>query len=171
MSNRGFVITAVVGAAFALVACGGSTVPTASDNTAPAATNIATPAQPQIIKYSVNAPDVEAKDADGVQHDNFKTTDSTIVKVGVPVTIVVASYDSGQHGMFFPTLGLSKVIDGTKVEGQPLETTFTFTPTKAGDLRWYCPLPCDTEQGSWAMSDSANGPGQDGFMAGTITVQ
>jgi uncharacterized cupredoxin-like copper-binding protein len=152
-------------AGLALVACGGGSSSGAAvgDNAANAA--------PQVIKYVLNAPDQLAKDADGVEHDTFIAVTSTTVQLGRPVQIVVENYDEGDHGMFFAELGLNKVIKGTQTEGQPAETSFTFTPTKAGDLRWYCPVPCDSEQEEWAMGQSASGPGQDGFMAGYITVK
>jgi hypothetical protein len=145
-----------------LAACGG----TSGGGPAAAADNT-----PQVIKYTVDAPDSLAKDASGVEHDTFIATTSTLVQVGRPVTIVVDNYDTGQHGMFFADLGLNQVIKGSEADGQFAETTFTFTPTKAGQLRWYCPIPCDTEQDGWAMSAGSNGSGQDGFMAGYITVK
>jgi len=161
LSMAGFAI-----AGLALMACGGGSSnggAAVSDNTANAA--------PQVIKYVLDAPDQLAKDANGVEHDTFIAVTSTTVQVGRPVQIVVENYDSGDHGMFFADLGLNQVIKGTQTDGQPQETTFSFTPTKAGQLRWYCPIPCDTEQQAWAMGPSAAGPGQDGFMAGYITVK
>lgn len=152
-------------AGLALMACGGGT----SGGTAAVSDNSAN-AEPQVLKYVIDAPDQLAKDANGVQHDTFIAVTPTTVKVGRPVQIVVENYDSGQHGMFFAALGLNQVIKGSETDGQAAETTFTFTPTKAGQLRWYCPIPCDTEQESWAMGASAAGPGQDGFMAGYINV-
>jgi hypothetical protein len=152
-------------AGIALMACGGGTSGGGS------AVGDNANAAPQVIKYVLNAPDQMAKDASGVEHDTFIAVTSTTVQVGRPVKIVVENYDGGDHGMFFADLGLNQVIKGTETDGQPQETTFTFTPTKAGQLRWYCPVPCDSEQEAWAMGPSAAGPGQDGFMAGYITVK
>lgn len=160
LSMAGFAI-----AGLALMACGSGSPSgaAATDNTANSA--------PQVIKYVLDAPDQLAKDANGNQHDTFIAVTPTTVQVGRPVQIVVENYDSGDHGMFFADLGLNQAIKGSQTEGQPAETIFNFTPTKAGQLRWYCPVPCDTEQQAWAMGPSAAGPGQDGFMAGYITVK
>jgi hypothetical protein len=41
-----------------------------------------------------------------------------------------------------------------------------------GQLRWYCPVPCDGDNQLWAMTSDRTGKGldQDGFMAGYINV-
>jgi plastocyanin len=107
---------------------------------------------------------------DGKKHDTFFTTDSTNVKAGDVVSIVVTNYDDMPHGMVFDTLGMTQLVKAGPGDGKSTITTFSFTATKAGVLRWYCPMPCDTDNGQWAMHADSMGSGQTGFMAGTITV-
>lgn len=106
---------------------------------------------------------------DGRRHDTFVALGSTNVRVGERVTIVVANFDDMPHGMVFPDLGIAKMI-AAGTEGKASTTTFSFVASKAGILRWYCPVPCDTDSGQWAMKTASDGPGQEGFMAGRITV-
>ena len=48
--------------------------------------------------------------------------------------------------------------------------SYTFTPTKVGSFRWFCALPCDTDNAGWDMTSDGNGNGQNNFMAGYISV-
>ncbi|SRR6266487_2529296 len=123
------------------------------------------------IHYKVVAPDSDLARTgpDGQKHDTFWAVDPTTAHVGDRVTIVVDNYDDMMHGMFFPELGITKMIAAGE-DDQPTQTTFSFTATRAGTFRWYCPVPCDTDNGQWAMKADGAGPGQDGFMAGTVTV-
>lgn len=130
--------------------------------------------QPSVtLHYTVVASDSDQAKAgpDGQTHDTFVTTDNTVVPVGALVTVEVKNYDDAAHGMVFPDLGISKVIKGGGTDENPSVTTFTFTASKAGDYRWYCPVPCDSDAGAWAMSTSSAGPGQEGFMAGVISAK
>jgi plastocyanin len=130
-------------------------------------------------------PGVPGPDRKG--HDTFVPS-TFAVKVGVPVKVTVINYDEGAHSLVAPDLGLSVTIKpGKEPKGQsakdketakdeigegvqPVTTTFTFTPTKAGVYRWYCSLPCDAGQGYWAMGMGYSGPGKEGSMAGFIVV-
>ena len=169
MLNFRFTAVAVLAVAAALVgltACGGSTS---------AATNgqKSTRAQAQDVtihyKLVASDDDVAKADSDGQKHDTFWALDSTTVHVGDKVTIIVDNFDDMPHSMVFPELGIDQDVAGGK-EGQPGETTFTLTATKTGTFRWYCDIPCDTDQDQWAMKDSSSGPSVDDFMAGYITV-
>ena len=124
------------------------------------------------ISYTlVGASDLRAVvGPDGNHHDTFMTSDSTIVKVGDTVTFSVTNYDDMPHGMFFSELGISQTIKPA-TEAGPTTTTFSFMATKAGTFRWYCPLPCDTDNDQWAMHMTPAGHNENGFMAGSITVQ
>lgn len=124
-----------------------------------------------VIHYNLVGSDDGAVGPDGKKHDTFRAVDPTTVKLGDTVTIEVANYDDMPHGMSFPDLGVTKMIAAGK-DGQPTITRFTFTASKAGTFRWYCPIPCDGDNNMWAMSMDSAGKGmsQDGFMAGYITV-
>lgn len=124
------------------------------------------------IDYKIVAPDdpSAATGPDGKTHDTFRAVSMPAIHVGDVVNIRVTNYDDMPHGMVFDTLQISKMLAPAKSDSQPGVTTFSFTATKAGTFRWYCPIPCDTDNGMWAMSASSSGPGQDGFMAGSITV-
>jgi plastocyanin len=147
-------------------ACGGSTPVSNGYAITPLTGNTVT------IHYSVVAPDsaLAKLGPDGKKHDTFFTTDSTDVKAGDVVSIVVTNYDDMPHGMVFDTLGMTQLIKAGPGDDKSTITTFSFTATKAGVLRWYCPMPCDTDNGQWAMHADSMGSGKDGFMAGTITV-
>jgi heme/copper-type cytochrome/quinol oxidase subunit 2 len=123
------------------------------------------------IHYQIVAPDdaLAKVGTDGNTHDTFWALDATTVHVGDIVTISVANYDDVPHGMTFPSLGISKEL-AAGTDAGPTVTTFTFTANKAGTFRWFCPIPCDTDTKGWAMKASPNGPGQEGFMAGSMTV-
>ena len=114
------------------------------------------------------------KGADGQPHDILIPT-NFVVKAGVPVTLTVVNYDERPHNIFQPDLGLNLVMKGGIEQPdksvKPVTTDLHFTATKKGVYRWYCTLPCDEKHGAWDMKTSANGPDQDGFMAGYIVVQ
>lgn len=110
---------------------------------------------------------------DGNPHDTTVPV-NFVVKAGVPVVVTVVNYDEGPHTITAPDLKLDAVIkgghelkDGTV---EPVATTFSFTPTKKGNFRWYCKLPCDAGHGYWAMTTGYAGPDKEGFMAGEIVV-
>ena len=146
-------------------ACGGS-APVSYGKVIPPRTNTAT------INYTVVAPDsaLAKLGPDGKKHDTFFTTDSTNVKVGDVVNIVVTNYDDVPHGMVFDTLAMTQLVKAGPGSGKSTVTSFSFTATKAGVIRWYCPMPCDTDNGQWAMHADGTGSGMTGFMAGTITT-
>lgn len=150
----------------ALTACGGST--SAGNG---AGTVAGAHSQGVTIHYKLVASDddVAKTGPDGNKHDTFWTEDSTTVAVGDKVTIVVDNYDDMPHGMVFPDLGITEMVAAGK-DGQAGVTTFSFTATKTGTFRWYCQIPCDSDQDQWAMKDSSTGPSVDDFMAGYITV-
>ena len=125
------------------------------------------------LHYTVVGPasNLAKKGPDGKFHDSFFTTDSTTLKVGDTVTVIVSNYDDVPHGMVLDGgLAVSQMIPPAPSEGQASVTTFTFTASKAGTYRWYCPMPCDTDAAQWAMHAGITGMGKEGFMAGTITV-
>jgi len=158
--SAGLLVVALV------AACGGSTPVSNGYAITPLTGNTVT------IHYKVVAPDslLAKVGPDGKKHDTFFTTDSTNVKAGDVVSIVVTNYDDMPHGMVFDTLGMTQLVKAGPGDGKSTITTFSFTATKAGVLRWYCPMPCDTDNGQWAMHADSMGSGQTGFMAGTITV-
>lgn len=169
---KGFRVTTALGIPAALivmalgVACGSSAPASTAPSTAPVTGNTVT------LHYTLVNPEspLAKVGPDGKKHDTFFTTDSTNVKVGDKVTIVVDNYDDMPHGMFFQGLGISEQINAAMSEDMAVTTKFSFTATKAGTFRWYCPLPCDTDNAQWAMHADGMGPGMMGFMAGTITV-
>ena len=148
-------------AALAIGACGSGSQ-ASSDNPVPPTA--------QLLSYQVVGPD-EAPVAgpDGNQHDVFSALGSTTVRVGVPVTITITNKDDVPHSMTSPELGLNIVIPA-KTDAGPGTVTYTFTPTKTGTFRWFCAIPCDTDNAGWDMTSDGNGSGQLNFMAGTITV-
>lgn len=99
---------------------------------------------------------------DGKLHDAFINGDITITE-GQPVTLHFLNYDNGTHTYTAPDLGLNIKINGSTKKGQPMETTYTFTPMKTGTFNWICADKCDGQNGQWAMS-------QQGYMIGKITV-
>jgi heme/copper-type cytochrome/quinol oxidase subunit 2 len=112
---------------------------------------------------------------DGMTHDAIVPSD-IIVQPGQQVTIKVINYDEGPHTFTVPSLNLNEMIQaGNEDEDTgkvtPVTTTFTFTaPDKSGTYRWHCTVPCDGHANGWAMTDSKDGPGQDGYMAGYVIV-
>jgi plastocyanin len=158
--SAGLVVVALV------AACGGSTPVSNGYAITPLTGNTVT------LHYSVVAPDSKLAKLgpDGKKHDTFFTTDSTNVKAGDVVSIVVTNFDDMPHGMVFDSMGMTQLVKAGPGDGKSTVTTFSFTATKAGVIRWYCPMPCDTDNGQWAMHADSMGSGKDGFMAGTITA-
>ncbi len=111
------------------------------------------------------------KGPDGLSHDTTYGANLSVEK-GQKVVVTVYNFDEGPHTITAPALKLNVKIPGAKDEekGIPSKTTFTFTPTKVGSFRWFCTLPCDAGQKYWAMTAGKSGPGQAGFMAGSISV-
>lgn len=109
---------------------------------------------------------------DKAHHDTMVPS-SFVLRKGVPVTFTVINLDDMRHSISAPGLGVNITIKPgvDRKDGgiAPTKTTFTFTPAKAGEFRWYCLFPCDMPT-HWAMSASYDGPGQNGFMAGVIRV-
>ena len=169
---KGFRLATALGIPAALIvlafgaACGSSAPVSTGSTTAPVVGNSVT------LNYKLVGPasSLAKVGPDGKAHDTFFTTDSTNVKVGDKVTIVVENFDDMPHGMVFDGLGLTQLVKAGPGNDKSSITTFTFTATKAGTFRWYCPMPCDTDQGQWAMHADTTGMGKMGFMAGTITV-
>ena len=124
------------------------------------------------IQYTLVGPDdpTAVKGPDGKTHDTFRAANIPAIHVGDIVTIRVLNYDDVAHGMVFPDLRLSKVIAPSPKDGVAGVTTFTLPTSQACTFRWFCPVPCDTDNNGWAMGLSSTGPGQDGFMAGTVKV-
>jgi len=122
-----------------------------------------------VLNYKVVGADQGMVGPDGKKHDTFSATNLTTIQVGKPVTISIQNMDEMPHSMTAPELGLNIMIPAAK-DGKPGTVDFTFTPTKAGTFRWYCAIPCDGDTHGWAMTPSAKGFGQEGFMAGTINV-
>jgi heme/copper-type cytochrome/quinol oxidase subunit 2 len=122
-----------------------------------------------VLDYKVVGADEGMVGPDGNKHDTFMTTDLTTIQVGKPVTISIQNMDEMPHSMTAPELGLNIVVPAAKA-GKAGTVDFTFTPTRAGTFRWYCAIPCDGDSQGWAMTPSAKGFGQEGFMAGTIHV-
>jgi plastocyanin len=169
---KGFKLTTAIGIPAALIlmafgaACGSSAPVSTGPSTA------AVPGNSVTLHYKLVGPDssLAKLGPDGKKHDTFFTTDSTNLKVGDKVTIMVENFDDMPHGMVFDGLGINAVVKAGTGDDTATTSTFSFTATKAGTFRWYCPLPCDTDQGMWAMMADSTGPGKMGFMAGTIAV-
>ena len=149
-------------AGLALVACGSGQATT----TTVASADL--PAQ-QLSFMAVGPDEAPVVGPDGAKHDVFWATSSTSVKVGVPVTITITNKDDVQHSMTSPDLGLNIVIPAKTDKGDGT-ISYTFTPTKAGSFRWFCAIPCDSDNAGWDMTSDGNGNGQNNFMAGYITV-
>lgn len=99
---------------------------------------------------------------DGKMHDAFINGDITLTE-GKEVTLHFLNYDGGTHTYTCADLGLNIKIMGSTKKGQPMETTYTFTPDKTGAFKWYCADKCDGQNGQWAMTHA-------GYMTGTITI-
>ncbi|MEP7104304.1 MAG: hypothetical protein ABI838_00470 [Chloroflexota bacterium] len=154
--------TFAVVAGLALVACGSG---------GPAATNSGSSSgAAQLLSYMVVGPeDATTVGPDGAKHDVFMSMGATSVKVGVPVTITITNKDGAMHSMTSAELGFNIIVPAAtdKADGT---VSYTFTPTKTGSFRWFCALPCDTDNEGWDMTSDGTGNGQNNFMAGTITV-
>ena len=148
-----------VGALALLSACGGS-----------ANAKEAAPPATQVINYTAVAADDGVAGPDGATHDTFTTADSTTIKLGTRVTLNFTNKDDAQHSFTLPELGINVVLPAAKDDNTPGVTSYTFTATKAGTYRWFCAIPCDSDNNGWAMTASAKGSDQDSFMAGYLTV-
>jgi hypothetical protein len=122
-----------------------------------------------VLNYKIVGSDDGNVGPDGRKHDTFMGMNLTPIQVGKPVTIAIQNMDEMPHSMYAPELGLNIMIPAAK-DGKAGTVDFTFTPSKAGTFRWYCAIPCDGDSQGWAMTPGAKGFGQEGFMAGTITV-
>jgi heme/copper-type cytochrome/quinol oxidase subunit 2 len=159
------VVLGIAVGGLALVACGSP-----GSNNLPGQTVIHGQTAAQALNFLVVGPDdATITGPDGAKHDVFTAVGGTTVKVGVPVTITITNKDDVQHSMTSPDLGFNIVVPGAtdKADGT---ISYTFTPTKAGSFRWFCALPCDTDNAGWDMTADSTGTDQLGFMAGTITV-
>lgn len=143
----------------------------------PAGTAQAGQTQPEVqnLTIYVMADDMGLVGPDKLHHDSFIPA-SFVLKAGEPVKITIVNYDDTTHSLTAPDLGVNIVVKpGKDVAGSdqvtPVETTFTFTPTKKGQFRWHCLFPCDTGSGKgMAMKPAFDGKDADGFMAGYIEV-
>jgi plastocyanin len=159
-SFKGILLTATVavGGALLAVGCGGTT-------------NAQSPAKPAVtLNYQIVAADDGDKGPDGATHDTFKLLNPQPVAVGQKVTLSFTNKDDAQHSFTAPDLGINVVVPGSKDENTPGTITYTFTASKAGKFRWYCAIPCDSDNDGWAMTADSNGTDQENFMAGYITV-
>jgi Cupredoxin-like domain len=166
---------AFLGLGFLAVSCSGGGASSGSSSSGGGTSGTATSASssPQaavVLHYTVSGSDDGAVGPDGKKHDTFVATDLKPIQAGQPVTISIKNTDEMPHSLTSPDLKLNIMIPGAK-NGKAATVNFTFTPSKAGTYRWWCAVPCDTDNNAWAMTSSSSGPGQDGFMAGTITVQ
>ncbi|HVD02026.1 MAG TPA: cupredoxin domain-containing protein [Candidatus Dormibacteraeota bacterium] len=157
------VVLGIAVGGLALVACG------STSTNLPAQTVIQVQPAAQVLSYQIHGAGSGKAGPDGATHDVFASLSSTTVKVGQPVTITVDNTDDTQHSFTSPDLGLNIVVPG-KTATADGTVSYTFTPTKAGTFRWFCALPCDTDNAGWDMTADSTGNDQLGFMAGTITV-
>ena len=149
----------------ALVACGAGQAATPAT-----VADAGTTAPAQELSYQVVGPeDATVLGPDGAKHDIFFATSSTTVKVGVPVTITINNKDQSQHSMTAPELGFNIVVPAATDKGDGV-ISVTFTPTKVGTFRWFCAIPCDSDNEGWDMTSDGTGMGQANFMAGFIIV-
>jgi hypothetical protein len=158
------VVLGIAVGGLALVACG-----SAGSSNLPPQTVIQGQPAAQVIQYQIHGAGSGLVGPDGATHDVFAPLGGTTVKVGVPVTITVDNTDDTQHSFTSPDLGLNIVVPG-KTDTADGTVSYTFTPTKVGSFRWFCALPCDTDNAGWDMTAGNSGSDQLGFMAGTITV-
>ena len=156
MRLRAFGLALLVAAGLpAVQSCGGASSPAA-------------PAGP-VITYTIGNGARGDVGPDGKRHDTFKATSPTQVPAGSTVTVRVTNYDLIPHSFSSDDLKFQQMIRASK-DGSPMVTTFSFKVAGPGTYRWYCMLPCDPENQDWAMGNGGHGMGQDGFMAGYITV-
>ena len=161
---KSFPFAIVAGATgLALVACG-------SGQAAGTTVGAGSSAPAQLLSYQVTGPeDATILGPDGAKHDLFVATSATTVKVGVPVTITITNKDTSQHSMTATELGFNILVPAATDKGDGT-VSYTFTPTKAGSFRWFCAIPCDSDNAGWDMTSDGKGMGQANFMAGFITV-
>lgn len=95
-------------------------------------------------------------------HDSYSPADFTVT-AGVPVHLTVVNWDTGNHSLTAPEIGVNKVFPGAAKEGVPSVTNFTFTVPKSGKYKWQCEIKCDGGMQSYAMT-------HDGYMLGYITA-
>jgi len=153
----------------ALVACGsGGQAATKTVDSAPSVPSV--PVAAQELGYQIVGPEeATVVGPDGAKHDVFFAVSSTSVKVGVPVTITITNKDASEHSMTSPDLGFNIVVPAATDKGDGT-ISYTFTPTTAGSFRWFCAIPCDSDNAGWDMTSDGTGNGQNNFMAGFITV-
>jgi heme/copper-type cytochrome/quinol oxidase subunit 2 len=150
-------------AGLAVVACG-------SGSSSQANSGAQGSAQAQLLSYQIVGPaEAAVVGPDGAKHDVFTAMGATTVQVGIPVTITITNKDDVPHSMTSPDLGLNIVIPAATDKGDGT-VSYTFTPTKTGSFRWFCAIPCDTDNAGWDMTSDGTGSGQNNFMAGFITV-
>jgi hypothetical protein len=107
---------------------------------------------------------------DNQTHDAFTPCNFTVY-AGQTVDLTVYNYDDAPHSFTSSTLNVNFQIPGTATLGVPMVSAFQFTESKAGTYRWWCSLPCDTEDAGWAMTNGTDGqPGQINYMGGYVTV-
>lgn len=109
---------------------------------------------------------------DHSHHDTVVPSTFVLWK-GTQVIFTVINFDDMRHSITAPGLDVDIIVKpGKDRKGgdiAPATTTYTFTPTKTGEFRWFCVFPCDLPH-HWAMSASYDGPDRDGFMAGIFRV-
>jgi hypothetical protein len=155
---------AFVGVALLLTACGGS----GSNSGSGQAAGKVLP--PVTLHFKIVGPDDGNTGPDGAKHDTFVALDPQPIAVGQQVTISIENTDDVPHSLTSPELGLNILAQPAKSDDQSTTTTYSFTPAKAGTFRWFCAIPCDSDNNYWDMQSSEKGPSQDNFMAGYITV-
>jgi hypothetical protein len=107
---------------------------------------------------------------DNQTHDAFVPCNFTVY-AGQNVNLTIVNYDTMPHSFTSPTLNVDFQAPSSNAIGVPSVSHFQFTEAKAGIYRWWCELPCDTDQGGWAMTTGSDGqPGQIRYMGGFVTV-
>jgi plastocyanin len=154
------VINAALAAGFAMATALGATSAVAGTSQAPV--------QTKTIYVFADAAGLPG--ADHKNHDAFFPADF-VLKAGQKVKLVFINYDDAPHSFTAPGLHVNVIIkpgvDKSGSDGvSPATTTYTFTPTKAGEFRWHCNMPCDP----YSMAKSFDGKGRDGYMAGFVKV-
>lgn len=156
------------------------TVPARADDTA---------AKGEVITVYMLPGDMGLVGPDKQHHDTFAPS-TFVVHKGQPVTLRVINYDDAMHSITATDLGVAMMIkagihvnkgDNDAAESdnelkpedgvKPSVTTYTFTPTKVGEFRWHCIVPCDGGPTKhWSMSQGFDGQDQDAYMAGYFVV-
>ena len=150
----------------ALAACGGGS---GSGNSSGSSSGSSGQSGPT-INYQVLGSEDGDVSANGVKHDTFKTADSTTIQRGQRVTLKFTNTDTMPHSYTMPALGINVAEPGA-MKNVAGAATYTFTADKTGTFRWFCAIPCDSDNQGWAMGMSQKGMGQDNFMAGYLIVQ